>query len=216
MKGLWKETLGGYNHKGDKRKTQSRKHHIKDNFNFLINKYYKDKRANILAEIENITKHSANIEVFDLLVTNVDSTKYCVIQGYQQVDMSNDIWYNINTNEPITDIILEVTKTYNKYICFKENVNISYVHRDNSNIVRIKNSYIFIYGKPYVNIQRLSICEVKSRKPYQNIANRKSRQRVKEWIHKIHLIPHKNILEDDIEFEIRNFHEEKTIAWMIC
>lgn len=39
MNGLWKETVGGWNHKDSKRKRQTRKHLLRDKGRALLNTY---------------------------------------------------------------------------------------------------------------------------------------------------------------------------------
>jgi len=53
MKGLWKENLGGWNHKDSKRKKQNRKHTLKDNGYYIVTSFdgYRNANKKVNSEI---------------------------------------------------------------------------------------------------------------------------------------------------------------------
>ena len=69
MYGLWKETVGGWNHKDSKRKRQCRKHTLRDKGRALL-KTYDSFRSGIRKENVDIFREEGAVEVVTVRENN--------------------------------------------------------------------------------------------------------------------------------------------------
>ena len=96
MNGTWKNDIGGYNHKGQRRKTQNRKQHLKDTI--VWHAKYKNKKSSIYSEgdIETqnkpaVYKDSGFHKVAIIEVSNYCGTKYNIELEYDTEIYSSSI-----------------------------------------------------------------------------------------------------------------------------
>ena len=97
MNGLWKETVGGWNHKDSKRKRQTRKHTLRDKGRALLHTYDSFRRGS-KKEDDNIFREEGIVEVVDIIkskspVYESNVKKYQV--QYPEVDKNDNRLVNI-------------------------------------------------------------------------------------------------------------------------
>jgi len=206
MNGLWKENLGGWNHKGQKRKKQKRKHTIRDRARALL-KVQERKDIGIWEEgevefkkPEKIFKNNFYIEIWRVKFLKSDYSKYI----YRDAYFWNNCWYNEYTDEPIhysfvkkVDFLYATELVFDKPIEIKENPFRGYSF--------YVSTTTFIFGKPLPNWKKWTLYnDGRRRKFAQKQAHSKDRAKLREWISK-----------GDWDSEIKTHALSKSILWEV-
>ena len=221
MNGTWKENLSGYNHKGQRRKKQTRKHILKDKIKPLIkNFYFKNKEIEkekffIENQVEYIDneqtkkKRNITIKIYKIEVIRyygeLCNSRYStnIREAYKSV---NGGYYDLYNFEPIIGneikelslIDTEEFEVEQKDNSKKNNKPITYFYY-NSKIY-------FIYGKPlekdFFNIYGFNSC--KRRKYCKKLANKRTRKNIKTWLKK-----------GDFDKPHKNHFMEKSTSWCV-
>jgi len=206
MNGLWKEKLGGWNAKGCRRKSQSRKNTLRDKGRALIHAQDKRKDVGIWEEgdIEYINKepsfkYSDWSEIWSVAVAkdiNYSKSFYAILY--------KDVWYDYITYEMLKEqqLIKKLDFIEKEEFQFENPIERK---NDNGYLWASAKSTMFIYGKPISNWKRLTFYnDGKRRKIAQKIASSKDRALLRTWINK-----------GDWDAEIGSHALSKSILWEI-
>jgi len=207
MKGLWKEKLSGYNHKGEKRKKTKRKHILKDNIKYHIkaNTHGRKNKLNVEEYIYSIKK-KINKELF-VKLSLISHTKYKIDFFYNKNTLAflyKGNWYDYYTQEIIkSSFIKELYFVEYIYLDWDRSVE-KYVEKKYSTY-RNKVNY-FLYGRPlpkdFYNI--FGFYSARRRKYIQINANRKDRRLLKQWLS-----------NNNFDKPIKTHALSKSIAWEV-
>jgi len=132
MKGLWKENLGGYNHKDTKRKKQTRKHSLKDNGNYIIRTFdgFKKSRDDLPEVFRN---ESYTVKIITNNKPIITTAKiYNALIKIQDVDDYGQFIPNGKTSSGYKEIIKEIN--------FYRNENEKYFYNKNKSLYIEKNN----------------------------------------------------------------------------
>ena len=191
MQGVWKNRLGGWNHKNQNRKKQTRKHMLKDKGEFLnIHSEELDSvkiYGEMKIELNTSKKSSPHTKLVD--VQYVEFERYALFGGSHKKHILayfSDGWIDYYTDRPI---LFRWSKISPQKILFKKELVID---KDDKPISPIKDipfilysggESIHIFGKP---VEKWKINtfyrHTRIRSKIKKIANSKDRIRVRNWI----------------------------------
>lgn len=207
MTGLWKENIGGWNAKNQKRKKQSRKHTLKDKGKVLIKAFHKGKPVDVREEyeIEHILtdppqKRSDWCELWSVRKTK---NHFCKIGKSFYAIKYGDKWFNHVTYKELPDsreiVALDfIGKEEFEKDPVEEKSSRSYLW------AATKTTY-YIYGKPVEKWKERSFYSHGHRRlDAQKKVTRRNRARLKTWISKA-----------DWDKEIKTHALSKSISWEI-
>ena len=222
MKGEWKNSVSGWNHKDSKRKKQTHNHRLKDNGRFIYHAFngWKSKRKaspeifRIENEVEKImTYGEAYPDRYKEIKTVEAYYIYWYSKKYEAYNFKGT-WYDLETYEEIRpfkssewdDYMVEPTigrhiGTYE----FDDTKGRESANRTHDFISGNYNQNEFMYGKPLPKWKwKTFYGDGKRRKYAQNRANRMDRRYIKEWIN-----------GHDISKPLKTHALSKSIAWEI-
>lgn len=220
MQGLWKNSVGGWNHKDSKRKTQKRKHVIRDKGRALLNVDRRRRRKDendgcvsiryegevVFTPPAKVYKQSGWIEYWNVRIGKYGwcgafATTEKVFQAVRHE--RGGAWcdaytYEVlpNQNEIVPLILLEKEEVeYTNPI----DVSKSWWHRSSND------ELTFVYNKPLYDFERWRLYnDGRRRKHGQNIAHSKDRASVRKWIS-----------NGDWDAEIDTHALSKSISWWV-
>lgn len=200
MQGIWKEKLGGYDRKGNRRKRHSRKHTLKDKVKPFIKKFkYKDIENDVFHNEANNVEfikpeprlvNSVWIETWRVRVERTLSWKkpawdsvYLTRNWSENIRTAyktNGRWYDEYDHTEISGDVIPLAFLFKEQIELDEPIEIKTPRWWGG--IGTKDE-LFVYGKPlpedWHNIY--GFWGRKSRKWYQTKANRKDRRLAKEF-----------------------------------
>lgn len=197
MKGLWKENVSSYNHKGIRRKKTTRKHNIKDNIKALVKINRKEnynKSIRLEGQFEVIQEYkNKKTEKIQVLLLTLNSSKKEVI-GYFNKGKLYD-YFNHNELKYSSFIIIKELDYF--FIENKVKPRIRTYKRNGAYVV-----YNCVLNKKFWNIYGFYSSSL--RKFFGNYSNRTKRRNVKKFIR-----------EGDFDKEIKGNSLDKSIEWTI-
>ncbi len=230
MNGLWKESVGGWNHKDTKRKKQKRKHTIRDKGRgtlkatkrySLSSRIYREEG---LVDVTYVEKkeyfYTANLYRGTFYYPKVDETGSFLKNKYgNQEYVYKTIYYYFDDNDKsfkdkdgktlFTELVYIqrinmniITKTY-------LNVDIKLYPVISREIKNLKNVWMgsskeYLYNKLVLKSDIKQLYRDWSRKWARTYANRLTRNNVKQWIRNA-----------DFDKEIKNHPYEKSVDYLI-
>ena len=209
MNGLWKENLGGWNHKDSKRKKQSRNNTLRDKGRALL-KIQETKDIGIREEGDveyidpkKVYKNNFYIEIWKIIISKEDEYLFKNTSKIRYAYLWNNSWYDdYNDEKIISDNIDKLEFIYSTELIFDEEIKIkepSYYWGAGS----ITTTFLFDKPLPYWK-QRTFYNDGKRRKYAQKYASSMDRANLKEWVRK-----------EDWDSEIKTHALSKSILWEI-
>jgi hypothetical protein len=222
MNGTWKENLGGYDRKGNRRKKHRRKHTLKDKVKPLIKKFhYNDIDNDVIhndanrfeyVKPEKTFKQSGWVETWRIRVERTLSWKkdsydsiYSTRNWSENIRTAynvNGIWYDEFNHEKIDGEIVPLDFLFKREVIYDEPVEL----KDFRGWSPKFQNEIFIYGKPLCENwhNQYGFWSTKSRKYAQKYANKRTKMNIKTWI-----------VKGDWDTVPKSHDLEKSIAWEI-
>jgi hypothetical protein len=191
MQGKWKEKLGGYDLKGNRRKKQSRKHTIKDKYNYFENRYYREGNSKFISnglpeavyEEKTVVKNGCWLDIVSLSDES-SALKWEGKTSTRIVYMRKELW-KVTFYDYIDLSILDVSfrEKVNQYLGKEfflfEIPEVTVVKNLVSGTNYNRSNIYYIYGKP---VLKKWWGRGISKRYYKQTINSKNRAKVKEWI----------------------------------
>lgn len=230
MNGLWKESVGGWNHKDTKRKKQKRKHTIRDKGRgtlkaakrySLSNRIYREEG---LVDVTYVEKkeyfYTAKLYRGTFYYPKVDETGNFIKNKYgNQEYVYKTIVYYFDDNDKsfkdrdgkvlFTELVQKQKINMRVLINVDLNINVKLypvISRETKTLrnVWMGSSKEYLYNKLVLSTDIKQLYRDWSRKWARTYANRLTRNRVKQWIRNA-----------DFDKEIKNHSYEKSIEYLI-
>ena len=226
MKGSWKNSVGGWNLKDSKRKTQTRKNQLSDNGTYL---YYHGEEANVSPSVyrnenEYITSGPGWMMTPYKFLDLQEYITFCQIQVFSKTYLAYNwkgAWHDEFTGDRIRTYALKDEEylmggSYPKILKSFETIKVSWDEdriKASEEIVqeeyyrkyrwRLIPSVVFMYNRPLLK-REVNFSDGKRRKYAQKKANGMDRGNTRAWINK-----------GDWDSEMKTHALSKSIAWEI-